>query len=257
MTFNILDTNENIIEIINNKNKRYLFIQASTPFNNEATSILAKDKDFTYQLFGKDLNMPRSFAYLDPECNERYRDRIEFYSQEEVVEDIDKTFSYPMIIKMNRGRVGHNVFLCKNVEAVKDAVATIFDKESANYDYMVLVQEYVDISHEYRAIWFKGEILLTYEKIAIEKNSSLSPLHNDSGKAVYVNDVELIERVQKHINMANLEADFEFLGIDVVIDNNGNMRVLELNTRPGFFYFIRDNGDEKVVEMYEKILKEM
>ena len=120
---------------------------------------------------------------------------------------------------------------------------------------MLLAQDYIDIKHEYRVIWYSGEVLLVYEKIATDKNKNLSPLHNDSGKALYVSDVDLIKRFQKHLNNSELENTFEFLGADVVLDQEDNLYVLELNTRPGFYYFIRDNGDEKIVEMYEKILK--
>lgn len=165
---------------------------------------------------------------------------------------------------MNRGSLGHNVFLCEFRDDSVSALKSIFDQHSQYYDYVALAQDYVNIKHEYRAIWYrpkadqpragKGEVLLVYEKIATDKNENLSPLHNNSGKAVHITDEEIIKKVSGHIAKANLESTFEFLGIDVVIDDKDVMYVLELNTRPGFTYFIRDNGDEKLVEMYEKIL---
>lgn len=251
--FKILDKNNNIVELGKDSKKHY-FVQASSPFNNTATVILSKDKGFTYDLFGKDLDMPKSKAYLDPECNERFRECVEFSSRKEIIKDVEENFYYPVVVKMNRGSRGNNVFLCKNNNDLKHSVDTIFDKESQYYDYMVFVQEYVDIEHEYRAIWFKGKVLLMYEKSAGDKSENLSPLHNESGKATYISDLDLINRAQMHVDKADLGKTFEFLGIDLVIDKEGNMKLLELNARPGFFYFIRDNGDEHLIKMYETII---
>jgi len=254
--YKIIDEKGNALEVISGVN-RYLFIQASPPLNSTSAVTLSVDKDFTYKVFKDHLNMPRSKAYLDPFCNEDFRYQAEFDSHSEIVDDIEKEFAYPVIVKMNRGRQGNNVFLCKNKEDITNAVDNIFNRGSSNYDYVLLGQEYVDIKHEYRVIWYKGEVLFVYEKIADNKNESLSPFHNENSKAVNIEDVVLKDRIVGCLNKANLESIFEFLGIDVVIDQNDNMFILELNTKPGFYYFIRDNGDKKVVEMYEKIISEI
>jgi D-alanine-D-alanine ligase-like ATP-grasp enzyme len=45
-----------------------------------------------------------------------------------------------------------------------------------------------------------------------------------------------------------------FAGADLLRDKNGKLWLLELNSRPVFSIFIRDNGKEPVVKMYEKML---
>jgi len=254
--YNVIDEKGNLVEVLAG-DKRHLFIQASPPLNSTSAVTLSVDKDFTYKIFKDSLSIPRSKGYLDPFCNEDFRYQAEFDSHQEIIDDIEKEFNYPVIVKMNRGRQGNNVFLCKNKEDVTNAVGNIFNRSSSNYDYVLLGQEYVDIKHEYRVVWFKGDILFLYEKIASIKNESLSPFHNENSKAVNIEDAVLKNRIADCLNKANLESIFEFLGIDVVIDQNDNMFILELNTRPGFYYFIRDNGDKKVVEMYEKIISDL
>ena len=56
------------------------------------------------------------------------------------------------------------------------------------------------------------------------------------------------------MNRSPVLKSFEWIGLDIAKDKNNEWWILELNTRPGFSYFIRDNGDEKIVEMYEKLL---
>lgn len=256
LQFRVVNKLNNFIEVTKNGNK-YYFIQASTPSNSVSSVSLATDKYFSYQLFGEDLNIPKTKDYLNPDCDEKYKYLTQFSSQEEISKDIEKSFAYPLIVKMNRGNQGHNVFLCNNKKDVELALKSIFDSKVRYYDYVALAQEYIDVVNEYRVVWYKGDVVLVYEKVSKDKKQNLSPLHNDSGKAVYVNDESIINRIKKHIYKAHLETTFDFLGIDLVIDNKDEMYVLELNTRPGFSYFIRDNGDEKLVGIYEKMLADL
>ena len=59
-----------------------------------------------------------------------------------------------MIVKRNRGSAGNNVLLCETKEQVQAAIATVFNVNSKDYDYVCLAQEYIDIRHEYRAVFF-------------------------------------------------------------------------------------------------------
>jgi glutathione synthase/RimK-type ligase-like ATP-grasp enzyme len=48
--------------------------------------------------------------------------------------------------------------------------------------------------------------------------------------------------------------ELNYGGLDIIEDAAGALRLVEINSRPGFSYFVRDNGREPLVKMYEMIL---
>jgi glutathione synthase/RimK-type ligase-like ATP-grasp enzyme len=234
------------------------YTNAATPFNSSAVDKVCKDKEFTWKLLADVVQMPKTKGYFDPyPMDEQYAGYIRETDYEAIADDISNQFSFPMIVKMNAGQKGRNVFLCEDTSQVLTAVSTIFDHESAWYDYVALAQEYIPARKEYRVITFKSKIVLLYEKDISEGTftGNLSPLHYENAKAQLVEDGEVIEKLQKAIDPLFLKLDLEFGGIDVIVDMNDQLQILELNTHPGFTYFVKDNGDEPLVKMYEGILK--
>jgi len=224
------------------------------PFNNGSLDTIAKDKDFSYELLSGEIKMPKTKAYLDPNCDKKYSHYILKNSLEDIVVDIEENFSYPVVVKMNRGHMGIHVYKCKDRDFAIKAFNEIFNKEQQYYDYIVLVQEFVEIKKEYRVIWFKGEIILLYEKVCDKKNINLSPFHNSESKAVLINDKKIKGDIFKFLlKSTNLEK-FEYLGIDVVQIKDESFVLIELNSQPAFNFFVRDNGESDLVEMYKKIL---
>lgn len=253
-----VDGDENFLQV--NLSQRYYFPGASTPFNDGATSKICRDKEFSYKLLHGAINMPKSMGFVDPEGPEGYRGYARVNSSEGIVENICAEFSLPVIVKRNSGSQGQHVFLCKTREEVKAAVQVVFEKDEENmkgYDHVVLAQEYVTGKKEYRAVIFEGQVLLLYEKDVSDATftGNLSPLHWENSKAVHVTDPATIDRIQAFTAPIYPLLDLRYGGLDIIEDENGKLSLVELNSRPGFGRFAKDNGSEPLVQMYVKILK--
>jgi len=199
--------------------------------------------------------MPKTKSYLDPDAtDEDLKKNAEFKKQKLIAADILKNFEFPLIIKMNSGTQGRHVYKCDNKRKVLKSIKAVFKKKQKHYDSSILAQQFIEIKNEYRAILLDGEVVLLYEKVSNKKTNNLSPLHNDDGRAEIVNDVEIQNKIIEIVNNSPKLKSFEWIGLDVARDSKGDWWILELNTRPGFSYFIRDNGDEKIIEVYEKLL---
>jgi len=262
LPYAILDKNSDFIRI--DLNKPQYFVQAKTPFNNDALSCISEDKEFTYLSLKDELNIPKTKGYLDPDCDDKFVNYLEKSSDslDNVTKDILEEFNLPVIVKMNRGYAGNNVFLCNDAEKIKKSLGEIYNKKSSKYNHIAIAQEMVDIEKEYRAIYFKGKIILLYDKFydydeGMGKRENLSPLHNKDAKAILVEDKEILNKIQNFVDQSNSLKNIQFSGLDIAVDKNGKIHLLELNSHPGFSYFVRDNGEEKLVEMYKILLEDL
>ncbi len=233
----------------------FYFTNVRVPINNESVAAICLNKVYAYWLLEKELPMPKTKSYLDPDAkDDDVRKNAEFKTQKQIVSDILNNFEMPLIVKMNSGAQGKHVYKCDTKRKIAKAVKAIFKKKQKNYDSSVLAQHFIDIKHEYRVILLDGESILIYEKVSNKKTQNLSPLHNDDGRAEIVQDDEIKNQIIEIVNRSAELKKFGWIGLDIAKDANGDWWILELNTRPGFSYFIRDNGDEKIVEVYEKLL---
>lgn len=240
--------------------KPYFFVNAATPFNSSAVDKICKDKEFSWKLLNESVSMPKTKGYFDPHpASDEYAGYVKEGSNEQVADDIITEFTLPVIVKMNSGQKGMNVFLCEDRQQILTALTSIFDHASPSHDYVALAQEYIKPKKEYRVIVFRKEIVLVYEKDISGATfiGNLSPLHHENAKAVYINDPHLIAQMQSAIAPLFTKLDLEFGGIDLILDANDQFQIIELNTHPGFTYFVKDNEEEVLVEMYTKILQEM
>lgn len=239
--------------------KQHHFIANGVPFNNATVSRIALDKSYSYDLLSPVVRMPFTRSYLDPNCEEIYQPYVTLKTQEEVFEAIKKDFSVPVILKMNVGKRGENVFACQNDQEIKNAIAQIFNKASNLYDYILLAQEYINVEREFRVTIFQGKILLMYEKDTSNAKfvGNLSPLHWEGAKAVLVNDTKLQERIEAFIAPIFNKLDLEYAGLDIALDANGNFCLFELNTQPGYQYLISEYGDEPLVNIYKTMLQSL
>jgi glutathione synthase/RimK-type ligase-like ATP-grasp enzyme len=238
------------------------FANASTPFNSSSVDKICKDKEFSWKLLHDAVPMPRTQGYFDPfPSDDRYAEYVTLQSYEAIADSVCEEFPLPVIIKMNAGQKGKNVFLCSDRMQVIDALTRIFDHASPSHDYVAIAQEYIEPKTEYRAIVFRGDIVLAYEKDSSTATfvGNLSPLHYENAKARMLRnegaEAELLARLQKTIDPLFPILGLEFGGIDIILGKDRTLQIIELNTHPGFSYFVRDNGDEPLIDMYQEILR--
>lgn len=226
-------------------------------FNTSDVTIVCTDKEYTYSILKDVVKYPRYKGYLEYQSSIEHGFESELKTNESIIEDICKNFSYPLIVKMNKGSMGKNVFKCEDKGQVINAVNTIFSKPFPQ-DYLLIAQEYIDIKHEYRVITYKGNIEFVYEKDLSNAsfNGNLSPLHWDGGKAILVEDNEIVKNIETFISPIFPIIPVTFAGLDIIQDSNGKLWFIEINRTPGFSNFLRDCGSEKLDTLMVKILSD-
>jgi glutathione synthase/RimK-type ligase-like ATP-grasp enzyme len=252
--YSFYDLNHNFVGL--HLHEPYYFANASTPLNDESVSKICKDKEFTFKLVGSQVRMPKTMGFVNPDCDAQYQKYVVYHSYEEIISKIEDEFTYPLIMKMNSGSRGANVFKCKNRNDGMNALAAIYNKQSFHYDYIALAQEYISIAQEFRVIIFNKEIVLVYEKDFSDAHyiDNISPFHQENAHAILVSDAEIITKLQKFIQPLFATLPVVFAGLDIVIDEKGMFSMIELNSKPGFDYFVRDNGYPELVAVYKKIV---
>jgi glutathione synthase/RimK-type ligase-like ATP-grasp enzyme len=258
ITYRFYDDNHNLMGVM--LDKEYFFANATTPFNSEAFSRISQDKEFSYRVYSDVIRMPKTLGFLDPECDPKYRHYVVYQTRKEIVQKIDTEFKYPVIVKMNSGSQGVNVFKCDDIHDIEKAIDTIFNRDSLHYDYVALAQEYISLEKEFRVIVLKNEVELVYEKDTSEAGipiGNISPLHRSGAKAVVLQDENLKQKIKDFVGNLSKKISIKYVGLDVALDTNGDLWLIEINTKPGFGYFIRDNGPELIIELYKNMLLEL
>ena len=255
ISYEILAPNQNLVRIKLNGQDYYL-VNFSMPFNNEQIVHILKDKEYTYHLLKDKIKNPQTLGFLSPFCEEKYQKYLLFKDCEEITSEVGKTFSLPVIVKKNRGSAGNNVFFCETNEQNEAALAIIFNVNSKDYDYVALAQEYIDIRHEYRAVFFNQKLVLLYEKDKFDAKfaGNLSPLHWEGAKAKHITDLEIISGIENFVKPVFEEIQINYGGFDIAIDTNGEYWLIEINSSPNYDIFVRDNDRQIVVTMFKSIL---
>jgi len=238
--------------------KPLYFIQAHTPFDREDIARICKDKDLSYTLLKDICTIPKWKSYLDPAVTKEYKDFIREKSVQEIVESISE-WNKPIILKKNQGSKGVNVFLCETTEQIANAFNSIFDQNSKHYDYVGLVQEYIQPEAEYRVIAYKGKALLAYKKDISNARftGNLSPLHWDGAKAVHITAQNLLKQFESYIAPIFEKLPIVYIGFDLIKKVNGPFYLIEMNKSPGVDIFVRDNGLDPITQMYVEIFKDL
>ncbi len=254
ISYEILHPSENLIKIKLNSKQHY-FCNYSTPLLNQAVAHLLKDKEYTYHVLNKKVKLPRTVGFLSPYCDTKYKIYLKFPTIQDIVLEIKENFETPVIIKRNSGASGHNVFLCENINEIETALKEIFNINN-KYDYVALAQEFIQIKSEYRAVFLNKELVLLYEKDITDAQfvGNLSPLHWDGAKAKYINDPQILSEIANFAQPVFEELDLDYGGFDIVLDRDNQYWLIEINSHPNFGIFIRDNGEEHVLKIFEKML---
>ncbi|MEH1901233.1 MAG: YheC/YheD family protein [Nostoc sp.] len=254
ISYEIIHPAENLIKIKLN-NKPHYFCNYSTPLINQAVAHLIKDKEYTYHVLKKKVKLPRTLGFLSPFCDMQYKIYLKFPNIQDIVLEIKRNFETPVIVKRNSGSSGHNVFLCKNQDEIENALKEIFNINH-KYDYVALAQELIQIKSEYRAVFLNKELVLLYEKDITDAKfmGNLSPLHWNGAKAKYINDPQILSEIASFTKPVFEELDLDYGGLDIVLDRDHQYWLIEINSHPNFSIFTRDNGEEYVLRIFEKML---
>lgn len=261
ISFEVLDTGGVFIKANFKDDRFHYFIANNFGLNDECIEKICLDKTYLHDLLGKYIQMPNSVSYVDSDPPELYVTHSSFHSHQEIAQDISKKMSFPVILKPNSKSMGMNVFLCENAEQLQKAVETIFNKNSFKYDHVLLAQEKINIKKEYRVVVYKGEIQFAYQKDNTEHDAkfigNVSPLHFENAKAVLISNEVFLKKVEQFIQPIFEQMQLIYGGLDIAEDASGQLYLIEINSKPGYSYFVRDNGEDKVVELFKKILKDL
>jgi glutathione synthase/RimK-type ligase-like ATP-grasp enzyme len=247
-----IDVNKNCVLV---ENELYFQLNRS-PFNTESMAALCKDKEFQYNLLKDQINLPKTMGFLDISSMQKYHQYLNYDSIDGIISAIEDNFSYPVVIKQNKGALGINVFCCHDSSQVKEGIKQVFNKQSRDYDYVVLAQQFIKAKMEIRVIFFDGQPVLSYERIFAENSFGARYWETDEGKALPVESEELVQRCAREFAPAVTLKGLRFVALDIIIDEQDQLHLLELNSGPQVNHFIANNGEKPVVEMYARILGE-
>ncbi len=258
INYEILAPNQNLIRIKHSR-QDYYFVNYSTPFNSAPIVEIFKDKEYTYHLLKDKITTPQTVGFLSPFCDEKYRQYLTLQDCAQIAIEVSKIFSLPLIIKRNRGSAGNNVFLCETHEQIQTAIETVFNIKSKDYDYVCLAQEYINICHEYRAVFYNQKLVLLYEKDKSDARfmGNLSPLHWEGATAKHISDSKIISEIENFVQPVFAEVSINYGGFDIALDNNGEYWLIEINSSPNYDIFVRDNDRQIVVRMFKDILESL
>ena len=237
----------------------YLFANWTTPLNSQSVVQLCQDKDYFYSFFQNVIEMPKTLSFLNPYCDEKYKEYLDHNTVFSIIESVESNFRYPVAVKKNRGSWGTNVFKANNRKELEKSILIVFDENSAAFDYVCLVQQFLDIDNEYRVIFLNGQYQFGYKKnIENAKYSgNISPLHWEGAVAELIDDATT-NNLCKFCSPIFEELMIPFCGLDIAEDTKGNLWLIEANSSPGFDHVIQDNEKYDVVgELYESILKQL
>ena len=237
--YEIVDQHGNLIKL-NINQQSYYFANSSTPWNNNSLATICIDKEFSYRILHKSILMPKTIGFVNPHLASRFAIYREEMHVDEIITKVVAQFAWPVIIKMNRGSRKRNVFLCENEGMIKQALSKIYDRQSINHDYLALAQEYIKPKKEYRAIYFMGELVLLYEKNKLLWQQITDPIFCQ----------QMTYFIKPLFNILPVE----FVGLDVIEDEKGQLYLLELNSAPSFSRYLADNPPEPIIELYQKMI---
>jgi len=139
----------------------------------------------------------------------------------------------PLIIKPAKGKRGENVFLAYTA----DEALEYFKKNYKNGNHLttgLIIQQFIEISDEYRGIVLGGKCLGIVRKIAAEGKIVRNAAQG--GKFVLADDPDIVHFIEKCASKKGL------VGLDVARDINGRMYYIESNRSPQWNHFEEVTG---------------
>jgi glutathione synthase/RimK-type ligase-like ATP-grasp enzyme len=236
--------------------KKHFFVNWAVPLISYSLGRLCTDKEYSYTLLRDSLAMPSTIGFLDPKVETIHQNYVQHLHIRDMVCSAQDAMPLPVIVKRNSGSHGSHVFLCHTWEAVEAAITKVFDRNSSEYDYVALLQKYIPTVKETRVVLVDGKVSFAYQKDVSGASfcGNLSPLHWEGARGILCTVGEE-KKLQDFLAPLFIRLPcLRYVGIDVLEDAEGKLWLLEINGSPGYRVFIRDNGTERVVKMYEEVL---
>ncbi len=194
-------------------------------------------------------------GFLYPGVAGKYLKYLRYSSIESIVESIEEHFTYPLVIKPNKGSLGINVARCYSKEEVEAALEVIFNIESNNFDYVALAQEYIAPVKEFRVVFFRGKPVLSYQRYYDKAYFGAKYWEAPGGKTINLElDGELVQRSAKVFRPALTLSGLDYIALDIILTAEDELYLLELNSGPKYNHFADNHGADIVISMYETIL---
>lgn len=252
LTHHFIDAEKNLVQVTFPWGVEYFQIN-KTPFNREVVMGLFRDKKHTYDLLHAHINMPKTRSFLDFDVPMEYRHYCNHHSIPEIVDAMTSEFQFPVIVKCNSGALGIGVYLCQDQQQASHAFQEIFNKQSKDYDYLALAQQFVPTQLEYRLVCAFGEPLLAYQR---GNTSGFNARYWDKEEiATLVTNPEILQRLQDFVKPIFKQLEIGFVGCDIILSEENELFLIELNSSPKFNNFIKNNDESHVVEMYIQALQ--
>lgn len=250
--YKFVDKEKNLVCITSNEHTVYFKISI-TPFNLQIHAEICEDKMHTYSLLNSLVNMPKTIQFLDYNTDEKYQKYLKYKSEDAIIDKIEETFDYPLIIKQNRGSLGINVYLCPNQKESRNALQNIFNKASKDYDYVAIAQEFISTKEEYRLVCAYGEYGLAYVR---GNADGFNQQYWERGElATLITKQDLIDELYQFVKPIFPVFDIPWVGFDIIRAQDNSLYLIEMNSKPRFEHIMESNGEALIIKMYEQTLK--
>ncbi len=204
-------------------------------YNNAATIEMVRDKLHTHQVLAeKAIPSPRTML-------------AKFPVDANMMEMIESTLGFPVVVKTLNGALGIGVFLIEDPKAFKDQMDLI---GQTSPDIQLIFQEFVESSkgRDLRLFVVDGELIASMERRA--KPGDFKANYSSGGTVhEFHADREAIDLAVK----TAAALDIQIGGIDLLFKKGGGYTICEANTFPGFKGLEKASG----VNVARKILEAM
>jgi len=250
---------ENVLGQLIGKGRDSIFDQICIDKSNYKTiSILpgipvlnfTEDNDIVKLLLEENI-IEKSCLYNNPTESETVSNKVNFHKMfsdckyvPKTVFTIDDTttLNFPIIAKPSNGKSAEGIQKFNSSDELQ--------KTTNKFD---IFSEAINIKREFRCFCFKDEILELNERIKISGSKDF--LKDAKTKTdFYYKDVDPT-KYKKHnilselIKECKLKVDLDFFSIDFAEDKNGELFIIEMNSRTGM-------GVDKMTNLYRKIYKD-
>ena len=244
----------NILQLTFADRKTY-FLRNKHPFNDYVAARLAEDKAYQIELFkNAGLPTPRTMKVFNPLADGRFDRYKRHPSFEAIMNDVERRFSYPIVIKRNRGSLAQGVYL----ESCRDDLEMRLRhlcESSAYFDNVLLFQAFIP-GREVRVVATGDELLMAYEKVGrgSDNASDLNPLHHSDGKAIQILEPERLASLRDITRAVSRVIELGYYAIDLILSEAGP-HILEVNPNPICYFYNQHNGRADFVEIYERLIR--